>query len=93
MTQQIDGLHFASPPPRVRLVNAFDRPFDNAVAAARTCYSSRGIVDTSDVAGDDEPADRVERRRRRDALARDIFRAGHLTVFQHAHFQFSVENP
>ena len=94
MTEQINGLRFASPPPRVRLVNAFDRPFDNAVAAARTCYSSRGIVDASAVAGDDteNPTARSERRRKRDALARDIFRAGHLTVFQHAQFQFAIEN-
>ena len=35
---------FSSPPPRVRLVHAFDRPFENVVATARTCYSPRGIV-------------------------------------------------
>ncbi len=31
--------------PVVTLVNAFPRPFENAVATARTCYSPRGIVD------------------------------------------------
>ena len=30
--------------PEVRLVNVFARPLDNAIAAARTCYSARGIV-------------------------------------------------
>ena len=28
--------------PEVRLVNAFPRPYENAVATARTCYSARG---------------------------------------------------
>jgi flavin-dependent thymidylate synthase len=74
---------FSSPPPRVRLVNAFARPFENVVATARTCYSSRGIVT------EDQASARPERR---DALARSIYGAGHHTTFQHAHFQFALEN-
>jgi flavin-dependent thymidylate synthase len=74
---------FLSPPPRVRLVHAFDRPFENVVATARTCYSSKGIVT------EDQASARPERR---DALARSIYEAGHHTTFQHAHFQFSLEN-
>ena len=31
-------------PPRVTLRNAFAHPFDSAIAAARTCYSSRLIT-------------------------------------------------
>ncbi|MDH7571059.1 MAG: hypothetical protein QHJ73_15895, partial [Armatimonadota bacterium] len=50
-----DSLGFLSPAPKVTLVNAFQRPFDNAVAAARTCYSSTGIVTPQQVAGDDAP--------------------------------------
>src|SRR3984893_1105804 len=74
---------FSSPAPRVRLVNAFARPFENVVATARTCYSSKGIVT------EDQASARPERR---DSLARSIYEAGHHTTFQHAHFQFSLEN-
>ena len=74
---------FSSPPPKVRLVHAFDRPFENVVATARTCYSSKGIVT------EDQASARPERR---DALARSIYEAGHHTTFQHAHFQFALEN-
>ena len=74
---------FSSPAPRVRLAHAFDRPFENVVATARTCYSPRGIVT------EDQASARPERR---DALARSIYEAGHHTTFQHAHFQFAMEN-
>jgi flavin-dependent thymidylate synthase len=74
---------FSSPAPRVRLTHAFDRPFENVVATARTCYSPRGIVT------EDQASARPERR---DALARSIYEAGHHTTFQHAHFQFAIEN-
>ncbi len=85
---------FQSPAPQVAITNAFTRPFDNVVATARTCYSGGGIVRTDDVLGD--PADpeevRADRRRRRDALARDLYQAGHHTTLQHAHFQFALSN-
>ena len=74
---------FSSPAPKVRLVNAFARPFENVVATARTCYSSKGIVT------EDQASAKPERR---DALARSIYGAGHHTTFQHAHFQFALEN-
>ncbi len=74
---------FLSAPPKVRLVHAFERPFENVVATARTCYSSRGIVT------EDQASARPDRR---DALARSIYEAGHHTTFQHAHFQFVLEN-
>ena len=35
---------FGSPEPSIRLVNTFASPFQNAIAAARTCYSQKGIV-------------------------------------------------
>jgi len=83
---------FVSGPPEVRLVNAFARPFENAVATARTCYSGKGIISPAEVSGDDEPdeARRAEKGARRDALARDIYKAGHHTTLQHAHFQFAL---
>src|SRR2546422_10760783 len=85
---------FRSAPPSVVLVNGFERPYDNAVATARTCYSARGIVTAEEVAGLhlQEPDKRQRAEERRDALARDIFEAGHHTTLQHAHFQFALAN-
>ncbi len=85
---------FLSAEPEVKLVNTFSLPFDNAVATARTCYSSKGIITAEQVAAVDEtdPAKRATRLERRDTLATDIFAAGHHTVFQHAHFQFALAN-
>ncbi len=74
---------FSSPPPKVRLVHAFDRPYENVVATARTCYSAKGIVT------EDQASARPDRR---DAIAKSIYEAGHHTTYQHAHFQFSMEN-
>jgi flavin-dependent thymidylate synthase len=74
---------FFSPPPRVHLVHAFDRPYENVVATARTCYSAKGIIT------EDQASSKPERR---DAIAKSIYEAGHHTTFQHAHFQFSLEN-
>jgi thymidylate synthase ThyX len=88
------GLRFLSPPPEVRITNAFVRAFDNVVATARTCYSGSGIVRDEQVLGDEQapPEKREERRRRRDTLARDLYQAGHHTTLQHAHFQFALSN-
>ena len=75
-------------------MNAFSRPFDGVVAAARTCYSARGIVTPEEVGGDaaTDPEERERRLSRRDSLARSVYLAGHHTTFQHAHFQFALEN-
>src|SRR3989475_2938683 len=88
------GLRFLSPPPEVRINNAFARAFDNVVATARTCYSGSGMVRDAQTLGDPEPpaATREERKRRRDSLARDLYQAGHHTTLQHAHFQFALSN-
>jgi thymidylate synthase ThyX len=85
---------FLSPPPEVAISNAFVRPFDNVIATARTCYSPNGIVRDEQILGDPgaAPAEREERERRRDALARDLYQAGHHTTLQHAHFQFALSN-
>jgi thymidylate synthase ThyX len=84
---------FRSPAPDVRLVNRFHLAYDNAVATARTCYSSKGIVTAEEVAGVGAAPDAAaERRERRDRLARDLYKAGHHTTFQHGHFQFALAN-
>jgi len=84
---------FLSAEPKVTLVNAFVKPFDNAVATARTCYSSKGIVTTGQVFGEglDEEKQK-DRHQKRDDLAQSIYKAGHHTTLQHAHFQFALEN-
>lgn len=75
-------LRFLSAEPRVRLVKAFSTPFRNVVATARTCYSSKGIIADDQVGGPEKFS----------PLARSIYEAGHHTTFQHAHFQFALEN-
>ncbi len=74
---------FASAAPVVELVNAFETPYDNAVATARTCYSGRGIVDDDMVRAKPELRDRI---------AKSTYEAGHHTTLQHAHFQFALSN-
>jgi len=76
-------MHF-SPEPIVKLENAFRDPFDNAVAAARTCYSSR-VITSQDVSKDERS------REVRDKIAESIYKAGHHTTIQHATFQFILD--
>jgi thymidylate synthase ThyX len=76
---------FLTPPPAVELTQAFARPFDNAMAAARTCYASR-VIGTEEVAQDAHARDV------RDRIAKETYQAGHHTVLQHAHFQFALRN-
>ena len=66
--------------PRVTLRNAFPHPFDSAIAAARTCYSSRLIT----------PEEITDKQRLNIGAA--TFYSGHHTVYQHAHFEFGLEN-
>ena len=78
--------------PEVRLVASFARPIDQTVAAARSCYAAKGLVSAEEVGGDGlEGEARDEARRKRDELARELYGAGHHTIFQHAHFQFALD--
>src|ERR1700730_11643752 len=67
-------------PPRVTLRNTFAHPFDSAIAAARTCYAPRLI-------GPEEITDK-----QRVNIGAATFYSGHHTVYQHAHFEFGLEN-
>src|SRR6476619_141133 len=67
-------------PPRVTLRNAWAHPFDSAIAAARTCYAPRLI-------GPEEITDK-----QRLNIGAATFYSGHHTVYQHAHFEFGLEN-
>ncbi len=73
-----------SPEPVVILENAFQDPYNNAVATARTCYSSQ-VIHAGDVSKDESS------RIRRDAIAQSIYKAGHHTTIQHATFQFVLD--
>ena len=66
--------------PRITLRTAPMTPFDGAIAAARTCYSPR-VIAVSEVTD-----------RHRDLIGGLTFDAGHHTVYQHAHFEFGLEN-
>lgn len=70
--------------PKVTLVNSFLQPFNNAVATARTCYSSK-VITSDDVVKDDRAI------ALRDRIAESIYQAGHHTTLQHATFQFTLE--
>src|SRR5918994_5742748 len=78
MSLSIPSLGTAAP--LVTLRNAPVHAFDGAIAAARTCYSPRVIAA-------DEVTDR-----QRDTIGALTFEAGHHTVYQHAHFEFGLEN-
>ncbi len=64
--------------PEVRLRNWFDRPYDDAISAARTCYSPRVI----------DPGEITDGQRAR--IGPLTFKGGHHTVFQHATFEFAL---
>jgi thymidylate synthase ThyX len=66
--------------PLVTLRHASARPYDAAIAAARTCYSPRVI-------GSDEVTEP-----QRETIGPLTFEGGHHTVWQHAHFEFGLEN-
>ena len=67
-------------PPRVTLRNSFAHPYDSAIAAARTCYSARLI----------SPEEITEKQRL--TIGSATYYGGHHTVYQHAHFEFGLEN-
>jgi len=67
-------------PPVVTLRQAPPSPYDSAIAAARTCYAPR-VIAPEEVT----PA-------QRDNIGPLTFEAGHHTVYQHAHFEFGLEN-
>ena len=66
--------------PQVTLRSAPAGPFDGAIAAARTCYSPR-VIGTDEITS-----------RQRENIGRLTYEGGHHTVYQHAHFEFGLEN-
>jgi len=74
------GTQVETAAPRVTLRNYFAHPFDSAIAAARTCYAPRLI-------GPEEITDK-----QRVTIGAATYFGGHHTVYQHAHFEFGLEN-
>ena len=66
--------------PVVTLRTAPTTPFDGAIAAARTCYSPR-VISAGEITDS-----------QRNSIGALTFDAGHHTVYQHAHFEFGLEN-
>jgi thymidylate synthase ThyX len=66
--------------PVITLRTAPATPFDGAIAAARTCYSPRVIGAHEITEG------------QRNTIGSLTFDAGHHTVYQHANFEFGLEN-
>src|SRR4026208_1814681 len=73
-------LALASEAPTVTLRTEPMVPFGGAIAAARTCYSPR-VIGTAEVTDS-----------QRDTIGALTFDAGHHTVYQHANFEFGLEN-
>ncbi|MCP3985447.1 MAG: FAD-dependent thymidylate synthase [bacterium] len=64
--------------PEIRLRNWFDAPYDDAIAAARTCYSPRVIRPDEITPG------------QRQRIGPLTFEGGHHTVYTHANFEFEL---
>jgi thymidylate synthase ThyX len=77
---QPDRVQFEAAAPRITLRNHFAHPYDSAIAAARTCYAPRLI----------NPEEVTDKQRLQ--IGASTFYGGHHTVFQHAHFEFGLEN-
>ncbi len=76
---------------KVRLVEHSRQSYNFMVAAARSCYSARGLVTAEQVAAGRQQAAPAERHAARDRLARSVFEAGHHTTLQHGQVQFALE--
>src|SRR6202162_5768526 len=77
---QPDRVQFEAAAPRITLRNHFAHPYDSAIAAARTCYAPRLI----------NPEEVTDKQRLQ--IGASTFYGGHHTVYQHAHFEFGLEN-
>src|SRR6187397_410965 len=73
-------LALATAPPKITLRSSPAVPYDGAIAAARTCYSPR-VIERSEITD-----------KQRDSIGPLTFEGGHHTVYQHAHFEFGLEN-
>jgi thymidylate synthase ThyX len=73
-------MQLSSSTPTVTLRNAPHVPYDSAIAAARTCYSPR-VIGPAEITA-----------RQRETIGKLTYEGGHHTVYQHATFEFGLEN-
>jgi len=78
--KHMPALALATAPPKITLRSSPAVPYDGAIAAARTCYSPR-VIERSEITD-----------KQRESIGPLTFEGGHHTVFQHAHFEFGLEN-
>ncbi|TGJ99593.1 FAD-dependent thymidylate synthase [Leptospira semungkisensis] len=71
--------------PIVQLLDATKEPFNLAIASARTCYSSKGVLLPEDMVRTEKSLEI------RDKVAKSTKKAGHLTTRQHPHFIFTLD--
>ncbi len=74
----------------VQLVAATPQSLNTIAAAARTCYSSKGIVLPDAVLAPPDSPRSQSQRQRRDTLVQDLYRSGHHTTIQHVQFHFAL---
>lgn len=71
--------------PIVKLIDYTKNPFNLAIASARTCYSSKGILLPEDMEKSEKSIEI------RDRVAKSTKKAGHLTTRQHPQFIFTID--
>ncbi|TGK39374.1 FAD-dependent thymidylate synthase [Leptospira gomenensis] len=71
--------------PIVSLLDHSKDPFNLAIATARTCYSSKGILLPADMVASEKSIEI------RDRVAKSTKKAGHLTTRQHPQFIFTLD--
>ncbi|MCE9501697.1 MAG: FAD-dependent thymidylate synthase [Leptospira sp.] len=71
--------------PEVKLIDYTRNPFNLAIATARTCYSSKGILLPEDMVKSEKSIEI------RDRVAKSTKKAGHLTTRQHPQFIFTID--
>ncbi len=67
------------PPLEIKVANMHVAPYDTSVAAARTCYSGKGIISKEDITQDN-----------RERIGKNIYKSGHTTPFLHSYVTFTV---
>ena len=78
--KNLNTVNFLASNTEVKLTRYFKEPYKSIITAARTCYSSSGIIE------DDKIKHNYQ------TLVKDLHKAGHHTTFQHAQFQFTISN-
>src|SRR5450759_1012128 len=80
ISPQPDSVQFEAAAPHVTMRKDCAHAYDSAIPVARTCYAPRII-------GPEEITDE-----QRLQIGASTFYGGHHTVYQHAHFEFGLEN-